>query len=53
MSGLAWQSSSVAQAIVQMAGLVMIVRGSGETAKQENVSRQSASAVQGSAKLDG
>ena len=53
MNGLAWHSSSVTQAMVQMAGLVMMVRSSGDTSKQESDAGQSDALVQGSAKLAG
>jgi hypothetical protein len=53
MKGSFWQSSSVAQLIVQTVGLSMIVRGSGDTAMQVNSDRHSDDVVQGSAKFPG
>ena len=53
MNGLAWQSSSVTQAMVQMVGLVMMVRSSGDTSRQESDAWQSDELAQGSAKMLG
>jgi len=53
MNGLAWQSSSLSQAMVQMVGLLMIVRSSGDTAMQESDATQSDGLAQGSANWPG
>jgi len=53
MKGEVRQSSSLAQLIVQMVGLSMIVRGSGDTAVQVKADGHCDDAVQGSANPSG